>query len=96
MLCILDVAEDRGLIARAFHKLELNYGELFLTYQFGIANPDYPATVKRKHYVLDIDGAYAALQTPSEVQAHVNNAHKAIQRVFEASITDALRAKMND
>lgn len=96
MLSILDVAEDKGLIARAFHKLELNYGELFLNFQFGVANPDYPATVKRKHYVLDLDGSYTALQMPAEVQAHIDNAHKTIQRVFEASITDALRAKMND
>ena len=96
MLCVLDLAEDKGLIARAFHKLELNYGDLFFNFQFGIANPDYPATVKRKHYVLDLDGSYTALQTPAEVQAHIDHAHRTIQRVFEASITDALRAKMND
>ena len=95
MLAALEVAEDKGLIARAFQKLELNYGELFIVFQYGISNPDYPATVKRKHFVIDIDGYYAGLQNPAEVIAHLDNAHQTIQKLFETSINPALRAKMN-
>lgn len=46
-------------IFRGCFTVEYNFGEIYLKCQFGIANPDYPALIKRRQFILDID-AYSA------------------------------------
>jgi uncharacterized protein (TIGR04255 family) len=55
LLTDLELADDKKAVSRSLHWLELNYGEMGLRFQFGMPNPDYPAPIRRRHFVLDTD-----------------------------------------
>ena len=82
-------------MTRAFHILEFNFSGRHVKYQFGIANPDYPAIVKKKEFVLDLDSYIFGLHGFNDAIECVNNCHSKIQELFEDSITDATRSLMN-
>lgn len=81
-------------LSRAFQILEYNFDEDSLKFQAGIANPDYPAKIKRRQFVLDIDASSIGAFEFQEMIAKVNVGHGRIQELFEASITDATRDAM--
>ncbi len=64
MLCPFSFFLDKGPLVRVFHNVELNFGDCSLRYQFGMHNPDYPAPIKKKHFILDLD-AYS--QSPNSM-----------------------------
>lgn len=86
---------DRSSIARAFHNLELALGDFNLRYQFGMHNPDYPAKIRRRAFVLDLDGYAQGALNKAEIEQLLDTFHSKIQEYFEFSITDALRERMN-
>jgi uncharacterized protein (TIGR04255 family) len=82
-------------LTRLVHIAELKCGDLDLRFQFGMPNPDYPAVMKRPSFVLDFD---AYVQAAHELQTslqYMDQAHGCIQRLFEQSITNRLRERMN-
>lgn len=82
-------------LSRVFNNLEHNYGDFNLRFQFGIHNSDYPQPIKNKEFVLDYD-AYSNISTePKEIVSNFDKFHSAIQILFEKSITDKLRRRMN-
>ena len=82
-------------LSRVFHVVELNFGDSNLRFQFGLNNPDYPATIRRKNFVLDLDAYYPGLQEKDDVLSNLDIFHEKIQEIFEMSVTDNLRRKMN-
>jgi uncharacterized protein (TIGR04255 family) len=58
-------------------------------------NPDYPAPVKRPLYILDLDASVSQAHDLAEVMPYMENAHNLIQDIYERSITQKLRKKMN-
>lgn len=88
------IAEKKETISRAFHILEFNYGEDLLRFQFGMFNPDYPATIKKKIYTLDYDMYVAKLLDKTDIGETLDRFHKKINRSFEEIITDELRKIM--
>lgn len=82
-------------VTRLFHVAGLKFGELDMTFQFGLPNPDFPSIMKRPLFVLDLDCYVGTSHDFSESISNMDNAHACIQNVFEASITDALRSLMN-
>jgi uncharacterized protein (TIGR04255 family) len=94
MLGIFDFPEDRNVLTRVFHILEFNYEGQALKYQFGIANPDYPAIIKRRQFVLDLDSYSHGGFDVSGVITVFHTAHERIQDLFEKSITDETRTLM--
>ena len=95
MLSILDIYPDKQFIARAFHNLELNFGDFNVRYQFGMHNPDYPAPIRKKSFILDLDAYYQGPQDYNEIAPSLNKFHDRIQEIFELSVTDRLREVMN-
>lgn len=95
LLSIFSVADDRRAIARAFHNLEMNYGDMNLTFLYGMYNFDYPAPIKQKTFTLDFDGYVARPRTREEVAATLDALHDKISMYFEKSITDAFREMLN-
>jgi uncharacterized protein (TIGR04255 family) len=95
MLQILRFYPSATAIARAFHVLEFNFGEFSLKYQFGMHNPDYPAPIKRKVFVLDLDAYHEGLLEPHDIDDSLDSFHFRIQELFELSITESLRGIMN-
>lgn len=94
LLSIFSVADDKAAIARAFHNLELNYGDMYLTFLYGMYNFDYPAPIRQKTFTLDFDGYIAKIQQRGELPASLDALHEKIAGYFERSITDRLRDVM--
>lgn len=91
MLGIIDLDQRRQNISRAFHILEYAFGNINLKFQFGVANPDYPAAVKRRQFVLDLDAYSIGSYEQRELRGVVEDSHALIQEFFELSITDETR-----
>lgn len=91
----LEFPDDPRRITRSMHILQLEYPDGFqLKYQFGLPNPDFPAPVKQKHFVMDLDASASRILTVADVKKLLDPMHEAIKELFESSITDGLRGKM--
>ena len=88
---IFKVSDNEENIIRAFHNLEVKYDDIMLKFQYGVHNPDYPAKVKRKVFILDLDAFYNGMLKQHEIDNYVNKQHEIIQNQFERSITKNLR-----
>jgi uncharacterized protein (TIGR04255 family) len=86
---------DRPALSRVFHNLELSLDAFNLVYRLGMHNPDYPARIRQKVFVLDLDAYTQSLVNIKDVAHLLDDFHGAIQRYFERSITDNFRRVMN-
>lgn len=86
---------DNGVVSRALGVFEYNFGDVNLRMQYGVANPDYPAPIRRRQFILDLDGYFAGLLDRQQLGEVLDSAHKRIQETFEGSITEAVREAMN-
>lgn len=87
---------EAGNCSRSFLVSEYLYDEIKLRQQTGIYNPDYPATIKKKDFVVDID---AYIDTPhafSDVAKLLDGLHEKIQFHFESCITSDMRKILNE
>jgi uncharacterized protein (TIGR04255 family) len=92
---VLTFPENPKHITRSMHVLELEYpDDVRLKFQFGVPNPDHPAPVKQKHFVLDLDASTARILEIGEVKARLDPMHAYIKELFEDSIGDDLRDRM--
>jgi uncharacterized protein (TIGR04255 family) len=80
--------------ARIFHNFEAVFRNFNLRFQFGLHNPDYPAPIRRRLFILDYDAYFNGLLEPREISSSLDVYHDAIQALFEQSITDQLREVM--
>ncbi len=90
------LADDKTTIARNFNVLEFNYGDMRMRFQYGMPNPDFPAAIKRKQYVLDYDAYCDQLLGKDEIAPQLTKFHNKIKASFEQVITDGLREVMNN
>ena len=95
LLCSRDFFGTDESITRLITIAELKYGDMGVRFQFGMPNPDYPAPVRRPHFVLDLDASISEAHDLTETMSYMDGAHDRIQAIFERSITHALREKMN-
>jgi uncharacterized protein (TIGR04255 family) len=95
MLSTLSLSPKAQFLSRALSTLEFNFGDFNLRYQFGISNPDYPAVIKQKSFILDLDAYYRGIQDAEDIEGTLDKFHDCIQEFFESSITDKLRGIMN-
>ncbi len=86
---------DQAALSRILHNLELSYDTFNLRCRFGMHNPDYPARIKRKIFILDLDSYVQSVVEVKEISRLLDEFHSTIQRYFEQSITDNLRRIMN-
>jgi len=94
LLAMLEFPEKPEEINRAFNNLSFNYGEFLLTFQYGIYNPDFPAPVRKKNFILDFDAYRQAPQNLEDIKRSMDEFHGRIQSLFEQSITEKLRNTM--
>lgn len=86
---------DENNLSRIINISEYIEDEVKCRVQSGMFNPDYPAKIKNKEFVLDMD---AFIDTPhpfSNINQLFDNLHKSIQNKFEQCITDNLRGELN-
>ena len=91
----LRFAANDGVLARHMCTTELNYGTDRATIRYGIFNGEYPKPNRRREFILDVDTYCQTELTAANVEAKLDDYHAAACQVFEAAITDALRARMN-
>lgn len=94
LLGIVGLNGKQANLSRAFHVLEYNFNETNLKCQFGIANPDYPAVIKRRQFVLDLDAYSMSAYDFDDLPKAVSTAHELVQDFFESSIDDEARKHM--
>lgn len=82
--------------SRSFLITEYLYGEIKLRLQTGIFNPDFPAKIKKLDFIIDIDAFIDTPHSFSDVSKLIDDLHQRIQKHFEASITEKMRAKLNE
>lgn len=87
----LTATPDQQNIIRSFNNLELKYNDILLKFQYGIINPDYPAIIKKKNYILDLDASFSGMLQQFEIDDYLSKLHEIIQKQFEYSITEELR-----
>jgi len=58
-------------------------------------NPDYPAPIKQKIFVLDLDAFKEGTLSFEEVNDIIPKLHQNIESLFEKAITPSLRGRMN-
>lgn len=95
LLSVLTFYPDKKCVARSFHNLELKFSDYNLGYQFGIINPDYPAVVKQKSFILDLDAYYQGNVDHNTIGQNLDKFHDCIQEIFELSITNKMRELLN-
>jgi uncharacterized protein (TIGR04255 family) len=94
LLAIFKIVPDQKLISRAFQILEINDGETSLRFQFGMPNPDYPAQIRKKSFIMDTDAFCTLMLNFGEITKYLNEFHDRINQTFESVITDGFRKKM--
>lgn len=95
MLGIVDMHSNAQVLTRVFHIVEFNYDGQQVKFQFGIANPDHPAPIKKRQFILDLDSHFVGAITREEIKPFIGAAHDKIQELFEDSITDRTRSIMS-
>jgi uncharacterized protein (TIGR04255 family) len=73
----------------------LKVDDIDIRVQAGMPNPDYPAVMKRPQFVLDLDAYVSLAHDLPQSGGYMDQAHEHIQALFERSITDRLRGRMN-
>ncbi len=90
----LRFAANDGALARHMCSTELNYGTDRATIRYGVFNGEYPKPNRRREFIVDVDTYCVTALDPAAVPGKLDEYHKAACSVFEAAITDALRARL--
>ena len=90
----LRFAANDGALARHMCTTELNYGTDRATIRYGVFNGEYPKPNRRREFILDVDTYCQTDLAVNNIQGKLADYHTAACQVFEAAITDALRARM--
>ncbi len=95
ILCLLSYYQKKEELSRIFHVLEFNFNIFNLRFQFGLFNPDFPAPIKQKNFILDMDAYNEGILDISEISKIIDNFHQKIQEMFENTITNKFRKILN-
>jgi uncharacterized protein (TIGR04255 family) len=96
LLCLFAYKIQDAQPSRIFHNFEVVFNNEFnLRFQFGINNPDFPAPIRRRAFILDYDAYFQGLLDPKDISVCLDKYHTAIQKTFEENITEKLREVMN-
>jgi uncharacterized protein (TIGR04255 family) len=92
LLSIFRVPNESDEILRAFHLLSTKKDDVSLLFQYGMHNPDFPAPIVKKTFILDFDASYQGSRNEAQIKLDIDLFHDQIEKYFENSITDDLRA----
>ncbi len=94
LLSALSIPKEQQFISRAFHNLFLTFEDMMMGFRYGMHNPDFPATIRKKVFILDYDAYYDAPQYKEDIERNLETFHEKIENLFETNIKDGLREKM--
>jgi len=78
-------------LSRWIQVLEFSFNDFNVRYQYGMPNPDYPAPIRRKLFVLDFDAYYMGLQSVDEIEANLNKFYEKIQEMLKRTMLHSER-----
>lgn len=84
-----------GRLQRSMHQICELHEDNQLIFNYGTPNPDYPAPLVQRHFVLDIDCSKSGSIATAEIIASIGELNDLATRTFEASIGESLRAMMS-
>jgi uncharacterized protein (TIGR04255 family) len=89
------IADDPSAYARVWGDVEIRYeGDVRLHIRYGMPNPDYPASITKKEFILDIDSFYrgAAIElTSPEVERQLGDLRSRCRWLFNVAIREPLK-----
>ena len=91
----LDFANAQNIISRALSSIDFKCEEYRVKFQFGMHNPDFPSTIKKKHFILDYDAVSESLLNLEDIKELLPKLQAQINILFEESIGDKLREVLN-
>lgn len=81
-------------LTRSMHQLHARKDDISILFQYGIFNPDFPETVARREFVLDYDCFISEGIPQLGVIDRIKELNTIAEQMFEGSIRDGLRTKM--
>lgn len=93
---VFNIKPEGSEFTRIFQIVELSDGDIKTKFQFGMHNPDYPAIIKQKVFVLDFDSYKVGEMNLDDLEAIIPETHNIIERLFENSIKQPLKDLMNE
>ncbi len=96
LLSPFSFVEEPKSLTRLFYFIELFFGNFHLRCQVGMHNPDFPALIKKKIFILDFDAYEKSTIEFSELSSKLDSYHSKIQDMFEHSIERNLRNLMEN
>lgn len=91
MIGITNYNLNKEYITRALNILEFNFDGENVKLQFGVSNSDFPAPVKKKEFVIDIDCYNNGIFEYNDIINIIDNSHNRVQDFFEKTITNKTR-----
>lgn len=85
---------DGFRLSRSMHQLVALKDDVTLVTNFGLFNPDYPAPIARKQFILDYDCYITGAVTRDAVLNRVTELNMFCENSFESAISDNLRHLM--
>ncbi|MCE5248922.1 TIGR04255 family protein [bacterium] len=89
----IDFFNDKDTLSRIMTTSTINKEDLSINYICGIYNPEYPAKISRKEFIIDID-CYSHDYDENRVIEFLDKARKEAKLLFEKSIKKDLRSLM--
>lgn len=85
---------ESAKMVRSVHQLQMQRGDLTMRFAYGISNPDFPAALSRRHFLLDYDCFRQEAMPSNEVLGTLDRLNTLCESMFEISIDDGLRQQM--
>lgn len=78
------------------NSIEFSFPGFRLKYKSGFNNKNYPLIINKPDFTIDCDGySNAVITTFDDLKTMINSIHDEIEKVFEKSITEDMREKLN-
>jgi len=82
-------------LTRSMHQFMAKHGEdISVLFQYGIFNPEFPAPVSRREFILDIDCFISTMIEKGEIIGRLEELNTVAETIFENSIDAGLRKEM--
>jgi len=92
----LQMPFNMEFLSRFFTSLDFNFSNMNLRFQYGNHNPDYPAPIKRKLFVLDFDAYLQIYHEKKDIFCNLDIFHSKIEEYFESCITQEFRDYLDE
>lgn len=96
MTSIFNIKPENSEFTRVFQIIEYSNQDIKTKFQFGMHNPDYPAIIRQKLFVLDMDSYKIGRMSIEDIEELTPVTHQIIENLFEISIKQPLRDLMNE